>query len=149
SATLLVTNVDVFDQGSYAVVVANDFGSVTSKVAALVVNRVPRITADVFNQTVNAGFPATFSVLASGSPTLAYQWYFNTTRITGATKAILTQAKAVQAMAGNYYVIVSNTFGMATSAVATLTVNDPYISISPFSSRLNAGQTANFSVTAF
>src|SRR6185295_14603086 len=50
----------------------------------------PAITGQPANQTVTAGQTATFSVTASGSGPLTYQWTKNGTNIPGATNASYT-----------------------------------------------------------
>ncbi len=62
----------------------------------------------------------TFSVGASGSAPFRFQWFFNNTIISNATNSILSNVTT--ANAGNYFAIVANDFGAATSAVAKLTV---------------------------
>jgi hypothetical protein len=51
----------------------------------------PSITAQPTNQTVIVGQSATFSVTATGSPTLRYQWSFNGTNIVGATNLAVSE----------------------------------------------------------
>jgi len=60
--------------GSYACVVGNMGGNVTSSVATLTVNAPPVITVQPVAQTVCVGSSASFSVTATGSGSLAYQW---------------------------------------------------------------------------
>src|SRR5512135_662062 len=68
------------DSGAqFSVVVSNAYGSVTSASATLTVNAAPTITTQPANASVNAGQTATFSVVATGSGTLAYQWRKNGT----------------------------------------------------------------------
>ncbi|MBI5386398.1 MAG: immunoglobulin domain-containing protein, partial [Verrucomicrobia bacterium] len=127
-ATLTLTAVVVGDSGSYTVVVSNAGGSDTSDAAILTVNPAPippTITTQPASQTVTAGADVTFAVVATGTPPLNYQWQRNTVDIPGATSAMLTLVGVTAANAGNYRVIVSNTGGAITSAVATLTVNPP------------------------
>ena len=74
-------------------------------------------------QIVAAGDTAVFSVAAAGTPPLSYQWWFNNTSLTGATTAILVLSNVQPAQAGDYFAVVSNTFGSVTSAPpAALTV---------------------------
>jgi hypothetical protein len=65
----------------------------------------------------------TFSVTASGTAPLSYQWRRNGANIAGATAASYTIASVVQADNGaRFSVVVSNSAGSATSAEAVLTV---------------------------
>lgn len=109
--------------GSYDVVVTNSLGSVTSTAAVLTVGLVPAITTQPVALTVAAGRPASFTVAASGSDTLTYQWRKAATNIAGATSATYTIASAAAADAASYDVVVSNSYGSATSSAAALTVN--------------------------
>ncbi len=112
----------------------------------------PSIVTHPVSQTVNQGGSATFTVSATGSAPLAYQWRFNGTNIAGATGSSYTRANVQPADAGNYSVFVSNDAGNATSANAVLTVtvpaSPPVISAGPQSQTVIAGQNATFTVTA-
>lgn len=68
-----------------------------------------------------------FSVAAVGSEPFSYQWYKTgpDTAIPGATNRTHIIDSVTTDSAGGYFVIVTNTFGGATSVVATLTVSDP------------------------
>ncbi len=81
------------------------------------------ITVPPVSQTVAVGQSGTFTVLASGLPTLTYQWQKNGANIDGATSATLTLNNVQASDAGAYTVIVANVAGSATSDPATLTVN--------------------------
>lgn len=116
------------DNGSqFSVVVSNSAGSVTSKAATLTVNSAPvapTITTQPANQTVTAGQTATFSVTATGSAPLSYQWQNGTTAISGATSSSYTTPPTTTSESGTQYsVVVSNSAGKKTSNAATLTVN--------------------------
>ena len=63
--------------GPYSVVVSNSFGSTNSLSAMLAVIVPPVITNQPQGLTINQGTTATFSVGASGTVPLAYQWLFN------------------------------------------------------------------------
>ena len=126
-SSLSLVNVQAGNAGDYSVVVTNLYGAATSAVASLTVqaaNEPPAITASPTNLTITAGQTAVFTVTASGTPTLNYQWYFETTTpLIGATSSTLSIPNAQAIDAGAYSVVVTNNFGSATSAVATLTVN--------------------------
>jgi pectate lyase len=84
----------------------------------------PTITINPTNRTVAVGQAALFAVGANGQAPLSYQWYFNTnTALSGATSNSWTVANAQTADAGTYHVVVTNSFGAATSGVARLMVN--------------------------
>ena len=82
----------------------------------------PGLTAQPQSLTVNVGGTVTFSVNASGTPAPTYQWYFNDNPFKDATARTLSFTNARSADAGDYSVVVTNSFGSVTSAKATLTV---------------------------
>jgi hypothetical protein len=83
----------------------------------------PSITSQPTNQTVIVGQSTSFSVSASGTPPLSYQWSFNTTNIFDATNSTLILASVQFTNAGNYAVEVTNTAGYIFSSNGVLTVN--------------------------
>jgi hypothetical protein len=121
-----ITNVQPSNAGTYSIRVTNIEGSATSSNATLSLSSAPVITSQPTNMTVNAGASATFSVTATGSPPLTYQWYYQVNDpITGATNSSYTVTNAqIIANAGTYDVVVGNSFGSVTSSNATLTVNN-------------------------
>lgn len=86
---------------------------------------VPVITNQPQSQTVSQGNAVTFSVTATGTNPLTYQWRKNGVNISGATNAAYTIASVVAGDAGQYSVVVTNSAGTATSNNATLTVTGP------------------------
>jgi len=129
------------DNGAtFGAVVSNTAGSATSAAATLTVNVAvvaPTITAQPVNQTVTAGQTASFSVTATGTAPLSYQWQKNGANIAGATSAsYTTPATAISDNGATFGAVVSNTAGSVTSAAATLTVNAvpaPVIQVNPTS----------------
>ena len=116
------------DSGSsFDVVITNPAGSTTSNSVTLTVTATPAaptITTQPANQTVTAGQTATFTVVASGTAPLSYQWQKNGTNITAATSASYTTPVTTTADSGEQFrVILSNTAGSDPSSIATLTVN--------------------------
>ncbi len=119
-------NVQPADAGPYSVVVTNVAGSVTSSNATLtVVTNItpPGIAAQPQSQTVIAGQSATFTVTATGTAPLSYQWRFNAVPIAGATGSAYTRSNVQVADAGSYSVVITNGGGSTNSANAVLTVN--------------------------
>jgi len=84
----------------------------------------PIITRSPTNQTVAANGTAIFSVDATGSAPLAFQWWHNQSELIENTIGpVLTLTNVTGADAGSYQVFVVNSDGWATSQVATLTVS--------------------------
>jgi len=117
------------DNGAiFTVLVSNAAGSATSNPAALTVTSgtPPAITEEPASQSVAVGQQATFSVVASGTGAITYQWRQNAVAITGATAASYTTPAATAADSGaSFDVTVNDQAGTATSNAATLTVNLP------------------------
>jgi hypothetical protein len=116
--------------GLYTVTVQNQAGSVSSAPAALTVLPppvvvTPQILTHPQSEVVAAGGTVTFSVSASGTPPLRYQWLFNGLLIPSATAASYSLIDAQANHAGTYYVVVANEAGSAVSAEARLTVLPP------------------------
>jgi uncharacterized repeat protein (TIGR01451 family) len=152
-----LTPTAVTDSGStFYVVVTNDAGSVTSASVTLTVNEAPTapsITTPPASTTVTAPDAATFSVVASGTAPLTYQWRRNGSVISGATDA--TYVRNPTSMVDNgasFTVTVTNSVGSVTSAAAILTVNPPPVAPSittqPASVTVTAPAPATFSVVA-
>jgi hypothetical protein len=98
--------------------VAANFPSTLSGLAFVPVPTV--IEAQPTNQIVQTGAAASFSVTATGTAPLAFQWFFDNAGMPGKTNAALTITNALARNLGAYYVVVSNALGPVTSSVATL-----------------------------
>lgn len=136
--------------GSYTVVITNVAGAITSSVAIVTItNSSPIITSQPANQTVNLGANATFLIGAAGSELRKYQWFYNGANINGATNSYYRRASIQASDAGSYSVVISNSFGSATSTAAVLTINfPPTITTQPNSQTVATGTNATFSVAA-
>jgi photosystem II stability/assembly factor-like uncharacterized protein len=109
----------------------------------------PAISAHPASQTVCAGAPANFSVTASGTAPLSYQWRKNGANIPGATGSTYSISVAVGGDTGSYDVVVANACGNAPSNAATLTVNAATgITAHPAGQAVCIGAPASFSVAA-
>ena len=82
----------------------------------------PVITAQPQSHQAKAGENVQFTVGASGTPLLTYQWYVNGLPFSGATSEILLFSDARSTDSGVYFVRVTNAYGTATSQTVTLTV---------------------------
>jgi hypothetical protein len=121
---LTLTNLQASQAGFYSVVVSNAFGTNISREASLTtapffITQHPRSAWVLTNASTN------FQISVKSSFPLSYQWRFNTGDIVGETNATLALSNITAAAGGSYLVVVSNSFGAVTSAVATLTVVAP------------------------
>jgi hypothetical protein len=110
----------------------------------------PIISTQPSSQTVVSGQAATFSVVATGTAPLSYQWKKSGINIAGATSAsYTTPATTSSDNSSQFEVNVSNSAGSITSTAAMLSVNSPpSITTQPANQTVTAGQTATFSVVA-
>ena len=113
----------------------------------------PSLTVQPTSVTVTAGQPATFSVSASGTAPISYQWRKNAANIASATSASYTTPTTTTADSGSKFdVVVTNSVGSITSSQATLTVNAasaaPTITTQPANQTVAVGQAATFNVVA-
>jgi hypothetical protein len=140
--------------GASIATTSGDTNSATSSTFNLQLG--PAINPQPISQTKPAGFTTLFSSGAHGTPPLSYQWVKNGTNflvdtppyISGATSNSLWiyNSRCIND-AGSYQLIVSNAVGAVTSAVATLTVNEPYIASRPLNQTNNFDSTATFTVS--
>jgi hypothetical protein len=111
------------DGNHYRCVVSNSCGSVTSNAAVLTVNTAPSITAQPSGDSVFEGAGVTFSVTATGTDPISYQWRKGGSDIIGAESPSHSISSAVIADSGSYDCVVTNACGSATSDAAALTVS--------------------------
>ncbi len=83
----------------------------------------PTIVTQPHNGAVAAGADAVFTVLATGSAPLSYQWQFYGTNLAGATSSALALSNVTTNQAGPYSVTITNAGGSTNSQSATLTVS--------------------------
>jgi hypothetical protein len=147
SNILTITNLQSSDAAGYALSVSNPAAIATSADATLSVRVPPAIVTPPQNLTVLVDSNALFTVAASGTAPLSYQWLVNGDPIPGATTSSLSFTAQVSD-AGNYSVMVTNEAAVVTSAVATLTVLvPPKFYTEPASSTNALGAIAQFSAT--
>lgn len=99
----------------------------------------PEIVTQPESQIAAAGDTVQFSVSATGNPAPNYQWQYNATNLPGATQATLNLLNVTTNHSGAYRVVVSNSAGAVTSAVALLSVYEaaPGVSVLTYNVRGN------------
>src|SRR5438552_1948449 len=107
-----------------AIIVGSLLGGCSGTTSGGSTSAAPVITAQPDNQTVSVGQAAAFTVAATGTPPLSYQWQKDGTTIGGATSSSYTTPATTAADNGaQFRVFVSNSAGSVTSSAATLTVS--------------------------
>jgi hypothetical protein len=122
------------------------------RVVVVVIPPQPQITYQPQSQIVGPGDGARFSVYATGSEPISYQWYKDGMSIEGATGSFHQILNAQTSDAGSYSVDVSNAFGRVSSSNAVLTVvpppsNDAFLNRIVISGRTNTVTGYNFGAT--
>ncbi|MBC8003064.1 MAG: hypothetical protein H7X97_10805, partial [Opitutaceae bacterium] len=126
------------NSGIYSVVVANQFGSVTSSNAVLRVLSPPVILQNPLSLTASLLGSAVFSVSAAGDGTLHYQWSRNGRIIPAATNSSLVLTNLRARDLGAYVVTVENQVGAIASQVAFLRLAGIDLGLSDtFAGRMN------------
>jgi len=106
----------------------------------------PMFVVQPANQTAYAGQTAVLTALAQSLQPSSYQWYRGGQLLSGQTNASLTLPALQLSEADHYSVVAANALGMATSAVATLTVQ--LIGVSIPTQSLFAGSGSNLVITS-
>jgi hypothetical protein len=107
------------------------------------------IHQDPASTTNYVGHTTQFTVLADGTPTLLYQWFKRGTLVSGATTSAYALTCALADDGASFQVIVTNNYGSATSAVATLSVStNLLIDAQPTAITRTVGSKAAFEVVA-
>jgi len=146
----------------YAAVTDSCAGApLTSTAATLTVttgNASPTIIVQPVGESVAPGGTTSFSVVASGTPTLTYQWFVilagqtQGVPVPGATADSYTVPSADTAVTDDqnqYYVVVTNAYGQAVSQPATLAVGSGIlITQQPVTQYVSVGAPATYQVTA-
>ena len=144
--------------GPQSVVLEARAGEAVSQQAfTIVVETLPTVTSPPLSQQVAVGTTATFTVAATGTQPLSYQWLRNGAalsdggRIAGSATAQLSLANVQLGDAAQYEVIVLNNAGAVRSPGAQLTVvgsQGPVITQPPQPQSVAQGATAIFTVGA-
>ncbi|MEA3497094.1 MAG: immunoglobulin domain-containing protein, partial [Bacteroidota bacterium] len=122
SYSYTISNLDTSNTGQYYCKVSNSCGNISSTNIALTVNQAPSITTQPSNAIICSGSTANFSLTASGTSPITYQWYGNNGLINGATNNSYSINNADTSNTGSYYCIVTNSCGVDQSLTKTLTV---------------------------
>lgn len=160
SSTYSITGAQTSNTGGYSVRITNKVNGASSSVVSasvtLTVNpQAPIIGTQPLAQSLPYNNNVSFSVAATGTAPLSFQWQKNGvnlvdgTKVAGSTTSTLKLSSIQSADAGNYSVLVSNSAGSTASATAALTVTNPLtITTQPLSQTVAFNAAASMSVVA-
>jgi hypothetical protein len=147
----------------YAAVTDSCAGTPLNSTNAALTVTAANVPPTIITQPIGLDVPvasttAAFTVVATGSGTLTYQWYRIPagqsvgTLVTGATSATYTLPATATTITNDqdeYYVLVSNAYGQAISTKVTLAVGAGIlITQQPETAYVNVGDTATYTVAA-
>jgi hypothetical protein len=139
---------------------ATPLNSTAANLTVTAGNASPTIITQPVGVSTSAGSTPSFTVVATGTPALSYQWFripagsTTATSIPAATSATYTLPASATAAANDqdaYYVVVTNAFGQAISQHATLAVGNGIllqITGQPVTQYVDVGAAATYQVTA-
>ena len=123
SATYSFTVSDADTGAAFHCIVSNSYGTATSDDATLTVVDAPAFTQQPQSQSVQPGASVSFTVAATGTAPITFQWQRNGSDIPGATAATYAvNSVSLNDNATVFHCIVDNPYGTVTSTDATLTV---------------------------
>jgi len=122
SETLVLSNVQLSDEGEYAALIRDASGVLITKPAYLIVVAPPRIVVQPQDQLGIAESTLILASVAEGTEPMTYHWRKNGAFLPGANSPSLLLPNIQEIDNGGYDVVVENDFGSATSRVATVTV---------------------------
>jgi sugar lactone lactonase YvrE len=130
--------------GNYTVILTNVYGVSTSSLALLTVLVLPpSITTQPSAQEVPAGSTVIFSVTASGTAPLNYQWLWSGAPLDNQTNSLLSLPNVSPSQVGAYSVVITNAYGSITSRVVPLVVGyPPTITLQPTNQSVLVGNRA-------
>lgn len=120
-SSLVISDVQSANSGSYHLVITGPFGAATSSVAAITVApSAPTFTVQPLSQRPSQGLNIVLNATAIGTEPLAWQWYSNGVAIAGANLSSLIIGGIQGGQYADYRVVAANSVGSTSSAVATL-----------------------------
>jgi len=133
------------DAGNYQVIGANEYGSVTSRIAVVtVVRQAPVFFSRLYDQTFVAGLSNSLLTGAAAGPPAVFFWYHDGVLIPSPYSATLPFESVLPSDAGRYSVIASNELGLATNGPAIVSVTPASVFVGPSISSVGAGSVAIF-----
>jgi hypothetical protein len=147
--TYTISSVSSSDAATYVCRVTNNCAYAESNGIIISVNSSPNIVSQSGSTSVCENSAHSFTLTATGTATLSYQWYNSSGAISGATNNSYSIGSVSLSNADNYYCIVSNSCGTDQSNPIGLVVNTvPSIGTNPSNLIKCDGQSAQFTIQA-
>ena len=147
STTLVLENIQATDAGNYTLSVATSTGDTTeSEPFTLSVESPPVVTTSLAGQFFLASNNITLGAATAGTLPLSYQWYSNGVPVPGANTASFTITNGQPSDSGSYFVVISNSLGLATNGPAAVSIF-PRPAAAP-DTRLAAGHRHSLAILA-
>ena len=144
SSMLIITNVQLANDGTYTVAATNAAGYGTFTPYIVSTKAPPVIVTAPASALVAVGTNYTFSAVISGRTPMTYQWYKNGAVVAGATSSSYSINNAQPSHSGFYCVYVVNSDGAVSTPQASLSVSTaPFFTMQPRSVRVPFGQNTN------
>lgn len=149
NASITLPSVSGFDSASYSAVVWNGAGFANSSSARVTVLVPPKITVQPVGLAVSPGSNVTFTVAASGTGVIRYQWTKDGVEIPGATSPGLAINNAQLADEAVYLAVVTDDITSIPSQPARLLVKVPPTVVVPLKGSTNlVGATLTLTIVA-
>jgi len=121
-----IGSAQAMNAGLYSLEVSNPYGAATGLIANLtVIIGSPSFVQQPQGAILPSGASWALEAVATGLPPLFYQWFHNGQPVAGATNKTLVLSNLQPADFGDYFAVVSNAYGMATSVVAIVEFATP------------------------
>ena len=148
--TLEINDFQPEDEGGYWLEATNDCVAAHTDMAMVLYAGTPVVTQHPASVSPRcAGSTVTFTVAASGTGPLTYQWFHDGQLMPGATQSAVSLIPAMAEDAGEYFCRIANNCGSVDSNAATLVINPtPFFIEQPADSCGSAGGSITLTVDA-
>ncbi len=122
SSSLVISNAQESNEGGYHLQIVNSSGVDESDSKQLKILGRPEIVSHPLGRELGSGTGTTLVAEGLGAAPLTVQWYLNGTPIDGATSETLVLEKVLEADAGMYHAVFTNSLGSTSTRKAAVSV---------------------------
>ncbi len=148
SSSLKIINLTSLNEGAYTCEVSGSCGSLSSSAGILLVDENISILHNPVSQNACPGDNIIMSTTADGT-NLTYQWYKNSSLLSGMTSGNLIISSVSDVNEGDYYAMISNSCGSLGTDIAKLIISLPtVINVQPSNVEVCEGDNGSFKISA-